>query len=234
VASRTLLFALSLGAHAVLGVTLAAIPARVRHEVIGISMTETPKPKPARTVDPPPPPPEPPVPAARPTRARSAPPPAPTAASPDPSPPPSQGDAVPDFGLALSNATGPGLSVPAPRTVEPTPSAAVARILTRAAHAPSADDCDEPPSKPRALSRPVPAYTADARAAGISGKVRVEITVDARGRVTSVHVLQGLGHGLDEAALAAARAMTFEPALRCGKPTSSTFKVGFSFSPGTP
>jgi len=90
------------------------------------------------------------------------------------------------------------------------------------------------PAKPKLVSRPTPAYTDDARAAGISGKVRVEITVDEQGRVVAVRLLQGLGHGLDEAAVAAARAMTFEPAVRCGRSSSATFKVGFNFSPGTP
>ena len=34
-----------------------------------------------------------------------------------------------------------------------------------------------------------------------------------------------------EDALVAARASTFEAAVRCGKPSTSTFKVGFSFAP---
>jgi protein TonB len=142
---------------------------------------------------------------------------------------------VPDFGLSLSNGAGGGLALPAASpALSPTP-AATAKTLTRAsrAHA-SPDDCDEPPAKPKLLSRPTPAYTDDARAAGIAGKVRVEITVDEQGRVVSVTVLQGLGHGLDEAAVAAARGMTFEPAVRCGKYAAATFKVGFNFAPGTP
>ena len=103
-------------------------------------------------------------------------------------------------------------------------------MLSRAAAA-RPDDCADPPAKPKLLSRPSPTYTDAARAAGISGKVRVEITVDEGGRVVSVRLLQGLGYGLDEAALAAARAMTFEAAVRCGRPTSATFKIGFNFSP---
>ena len=126
------------------------------------------------------------------------------------------------------------VAVVAPRATEPTTVTAEAKTLSRGAHGPPTAECEEAPSKPKALSRPTPAYTEDARAAGVSGKVRVEITVDERGRVVSVRVLQGLGHGLDEAAIAAARAMTFEPALRCGKPTTATFRVGFNFAPGTP
>ena len=145
----------------------------------------------------------------------------------------SSGDALPDFGLSLSNGSGGGLAVPASRPAAELPVAHVTKTLTHAARAQVAD-CDDPPAKPKLVSRPNPLYTDQARAAGIAGRVRVEITVDEQGRVTAVRVLQGLGYGLDESAIAAARGMTFEPAVRCGKPSSATFKVGFNFSPGTP
>jgi len=58
----------------------------------------------------------------------------------------------------------------------------------------------------------------------------VELTVDETGRVVEVRVLQGLGYGLDEAALAAARSATFEPALRCGKPSRATFTISMRFT----
>jgi periplasmic protein TonB len=234
VAGRTYLFAISLGAHAALGVALAAIPARVRHEVIAISLSETAKPKP--TVEPaPPPPPDPPEPTAHPVRAKSvAAPPKATDVLPENPPSAPVGDALPDFGLSLSNGGGAGLAVPpgGPHGAATAP-AVTAKTLSHAAHAP-VDDCGDPPAKPKALSRPTPAYTAQARTAGITGKVRVEITVDEQGRVVAVRVLQGLGYGLDEAALAAARAMKFEAAVRCGKPSSANFRVGFNFAPGTP
>jgi protein TonB len=234
VSGRTYLYAISLGAHAALGAALLAVPARVRHEIIAISMSETrPKPKSAPRVEPTPPP-ELAKTAAHPVRAKAAPP----AAKPiDVAPataPPATTDAVPDFGLSLSNAggAGGGLAVPSGRAAAPLAVAAPVKTLSRTTHAPA--DCDEPPAKPTLVSRPTPAYTDDARAAGISGKVRVEITVDEQGRVVAVRVLQGLGYGLDEAAVAAARGMIFEPAVRCGRPAPATFKVGFHFSPGTP
>lgn len=234
-AARTYLFAISLGAHAALGVALAAIPARVRHEVIAITMTETPKPKAVQPADPPPPP-DPPRAEPHRVRAKTAPPPDKAAARPPPKAPANfAADALPDFGVALTNGVGAGgVAVGAPRAADPPAVTAEAKTLSRAGQGPAADECEEAPSKPKALSRPMPAYTEDARAASVSGKVRVEITVDERGRVVSVRVLEGLGHGLDEAAIAAARAMTFEPARRCGKPTTATFRVGFNFAPGTP
>ena len=229
---RTYLYAISLGAHAALGAALIAVPARERHEIIAITMAET-KPKPVAHVESPPPP-EPPKAAAHPVRAKTAPPPmkpvdvAPVDATS------SSAAALPDFGISLSNGSGGGVAVPAARPASALPGAPTAvKTLARTTRAPVAD-CDEPAAKPKLVSRPTPVYTDAARAAGIAGKVRVEITVDERGRVVAVTVLQGLGYGLDEAAVAAARAMTFEAAVRCGKPASATFKVGFNFAPGTP
>lgn len=40
----------------------------------------------------------------------------------------------------------------------------------------------------------------------------------------------GLGYGLDEAALEAAKRAAFEPATRCGKPVSATFVIAMRFS----
>jgi protein TonB len=77
---------------------------------------------------------------------------------------------------------------------------------------------------------PRPAYTDEARAAAIEGKVRVELTIDENGQVTNANVLAGLGHGLDDAALAAVRGAKFSPATRCGKGVASTFVVAVRFA----
>jgi protein TonB len=77
---------------------------------------------------------------------------------------------------------------------------------------------------------PQPVYARQAREANIAGKVRVELRVDATGAVVSARVLEGLGYGLDEAALEAARAARFEPATLCGKATETTFVIGMRFS----
>ena len=58
-------------------------------------------------------------------------------------------------------------------------------------------------AKPQALIQA--AYSDDARAAGIEGRVRVQITIDASGAVVDTKLVSGLGHGLDEAALASLR-----------------------------
>ena len=57
-------------------------------------------------------------------------------------------------------------------------------------------------------------YPADAERAGVEGKVRLRVALDARGHVSSARVLRGLGHGLDEAAVEAlTRRCHFSPAI---------------------
>ncbi|HEX4445808.1 MAG TPA: hypothetical protein VH044_03705, partial [Polyangiaceae bacterium] len=182
---RLQLFAFSLGAHALLGVALGSIPPGHHREVIAISMAETRKPKVPPHVEPPHDP-DPPTPAPRPARAKTAPPAAKAEpAAPTKSAPGSRSlDALPDFGLSLSGGTGGGMAIPGGGGGGPRPAVApaAAKVLARA---PKADECGEPPAKPKLLSRPNPAYTDAARAAGVSGKVRVEITVDEQGRVVA-------------------------------------------------
>lgn len=148
-------------------------------------------------------------------------------------------EALPDFGLSLSGGVGgDGIALPAngPIAAKPTaqkaaPEKVVKRTLSPVGPSTTAGDaCDEPPTKPRPINVPQPAVTESARAAGVEGKVRVELTVDETGKVVAVRVLQGLGYGLDEAALAAARSATFEPALRCGKATRATFTISMRFT----
>ncbi len=64
------------------------------------------------------------------------------------------------------------------------------------------------------------AYPAEAERAGVEGKIRLRVALDAGGRVTSARVLRGLGHGLDQAAVEAlTHRCRFTPALgRDGRP----------------
>jgi periplasmic protein TonB len=55
-------------------------------------------------------------------------------------------------------------------------------------------------------------YPAEARRRGIEGAIRVRLVVDARGKVAEARLLNRLGHGLDELALAHARQIEFHPA----------------------
>lgn len=55
-------------------------------------------------------------------------------------------------------------------------------------------------------------YPTEARQLGVEGVIRVRLIVDDQGRVKSAILLNKLGHGLDELAMARARQIQFEPA----------------------
>jgi periplasmic protein TonB len=235
VARRSGLLVLSLAVHGALGVGVASIEIKKSRANTAISYAETQKkkkpPEPTK-VDPTPPER---IPPAKALARRAAPAPAPADAPPPPkaADTPAAFEGLPDFGVSLTggiNGTGIALPVggggpPRERAVEKVVRKAAAPV---AAALPS-DGCDEPAAKPKPISVPQPGYTDDAQAAAIEGKVRVQLTVDESGKVVDVKLISGLGHGLDEAALAAARRATFEPALRCGKPTQATFTISMRF-----
>jgi len=62
------------------------------------------------------------------------------------------------------------------------------------------------------LSKPTPTYSAEARDLRTQGDVVLEVVFRADGFVDVLKVVSGLGHGLDEAAIAAAKRIRFEPA----------------------
>lgn len=79
------------------------------------------------------------------------------------------------------------------------------------------------------LSKPVPAYTEEARAKRIEGEVLLEVVFEASGKLHVVRVVRGLGHGLDDAAIRAAEQIRFKPALKDGQPSDSTAVVHIIF-----
>lgn len=201
----------------------------------------------------PPPPPEPPKPPDVPPTPEAAPE-VPELEAPPPPPPPtpkprapkaanaaapaSSGAPLPTFGMSGGST---GTAVPAgdpsgtprgddddkPR--EPKRSTPQKKVLD-APKAKPADACEEEETKPRPLSMPQPEYTAEARAAGLAGKVRVQVSIDATGKIEKVVVIGSLDPGLDRAAIAAIERASFEPATRCGKPVSATFKISVKFT----
>jgi TonB family protein len=72
------------------------------------------------------------------------------------------------------------------------------------------------------LSKPVPVYTTEARQLHIEGEVLLNVTFAASGQAHVLGVVRGLGHGLDEAAIAAATRIHFRPAQREGHAVDST------------
>jgi TonB family protein len=77
--------------------------------------------------------------------------------------------------------------------------------------------------------KPNPAYTAEARSLKLEGEVLLEVSFLANGTLHVNRVVRGLGHGLDEAAIAAANNICFKPAMRMGQPADSTAIVHVSF-----
>jgi len=66
-------------------------------------------------------------------------------------------------------------------------------------------------------SKPTPVYTEEARRLRVEGDVVVQVVFSATGEIRIVGVVKGLGHGLDEAAVAATRQIRFTPARRDGQ-----------------
>jgi TonB family protein len=77
--------------------------------------------------------------------------------------------------------------------------------------------------------KPNPVYTDEARALKLEGEVLLEVMFGANGQLHVNRVVRGLGHGLDEAAIAAANKMRFKPAMRMGTPMDSTAVVHVMF-----
>ncbi len=111
--------------------------------------------------------------------------------------------------------------------VDPVPTAEVPLLAATAGDLPhfmvslarSATLAERAVDVPARLSRgEPPTYPARARADGLEADVLVELVVSRLGDVESARVAQPVGHGLDEAAVAAARTFRFTPAMKEGRP----------------
>ncbi len=218
--------------HGGLAATIATLPASTPPPPpTVITVREVPRKK---ALPPPPPPPAPApqevAPAPAPAPKPAPPPPRAKPAAPAPAAPtaPAAPAAPADFGLQLGNGgggDGPAVAAPRAPAAEPVPAPKPKTLVA----APEPGGCTEAVIKPKPISVVQPAYTQEARDAQVVGKVRVEITISASGTVTAAKVIAGLGHGLDEAALEAARASTFSPATKCGEAVETTFTIGMRF-----
>ena len=225
--------------HAAFALGALALPKPKRDVTVAIQLAEAKKKRkePPKPVAPPPPPPKEDKPKPRPpppqAKAKAA---AETKPSEAPPPPvPVGADGYADLGVSLGNSEGPGMAVPAAAaggaataTPKAAPSATTTRKVQQLAPAQS-DTCTEPVVRPKRKVPVAPKYTMQARQAEIEGVVRVEVTVDETGHVLAARVLNALGYGLDESAITAAKATTFEPATRCGKPVVGTTILPFRF-----
>lgn len=83
---------------------------------------------------------------------------------------------------------------------------------------------------PRLLREVKADYTDEGRRRNVTGDVVLEIVVRRDGSVGDVHVLQGLGSGLDQRAVDAVRQWRFDPARRKGVAVDVIVEVAVEFS----
>src|SRR5579871_554720 len=91
-----------------------------------------------------------------------------------------------------------------------------------------------PTAQPKAspaqiVNRIEPEYTPEARAAGLQGVVILFLIINPSGELTDVRVIQSLGLGLDEKAVAAVRQWHFKAGMRDGIPDWSAQGVEIEF-----
>lgn len=75
-----------------------------------------------------------------------------------------------------------------------------------------------------------PEFSEEARRSKTAGNVLVNLWVDEKGNPTHVHVLRGIGMGLDEKAVAAVKQYRFRPAMENGKPVLVEMNVEVTFT----
>jgi TonB family protein len=83
--------------------------------------------------------------------------------------------------------------------------------------------------KARLLSKPQPVYTKTAAEKLITGVVRLRAVLSSSGKVTEIRPLNSLPEGLTDQAIAAAQQITFEPAIKDGKPVSQWVTLEYNF-----
>ncbi len=74
-----------------------------------------------------------------------------------------------------------------------------------------------------------PEFTEQARKKHIRGNIAVAATIDTEGNPQDVHVVRGLGLGLDEKAIEAVKQYRFKPALRDGTPVEFPMMIEVNF-----
>lgn len=83
--------------------------------------------------------------------------------------------------------------------------------------------------EPMPISRKMPPYTPEARAAKVEGVVLLEAIIRKDGTVGEVKVLRGIGYGMDESAASTLKTWRFQPAQLNGQPVDVRANIEMSF-----
>lgn len=84
--------------------------------------------------------------------------------------------------------------------------------------------------KARILLKPEPEYTQLARENQVSGVVVLRAVLSSSGGITKIRAISGLPYGLTEQAIAAARKIKFEPAMKDGRAVSQHIQLEYNFN----
>ena len=134
-------------------------------------------------------------------------------------------------GTVASTGFGNGIANPPPSTKKGTVQAGGFADQSVTAEAPKkrAANSENPTTPVDILEKPRPQYTAEGRSLKIEGDVVLDMIFLANGSIQVNRVINGLGHGLDEAAMRAAQQIKFKPAKRDGQPVDFPARVRIEF-----
>ncbi|MBK7394843.1 MAG: TonB-dependent receptor [Myxococcales bacterium] len=107
-------------------------------------------------------------------------------------------------------------------------------VRSASAQEPAPVEPKKGPVPPKVKTSVDPTYPSAKKGSGEKAVVRVELTLDATGKVTSTKVLESGGDAFDAAALEAAPKLEFEPATIDGKPVPAKIAWRFTFEEAAP
>lgn len=117
-------------------------------------------------------------------------------------------------------ATKPVAATVVPATAAPAPAAPATPAAERAAAVPA----------PQIITLYTPTYTVEARGDNIEGEVIISALFCQDGWIREIEVVKGLGHGLDDRAVAAIKKTMFEPARQNNKSIDARAQVLYRFT----
>jgi periplasmic protein TonB len=141
---------------------------------------------------------------------------------------------TPVFGVTMESTSqaGTGPAMPVGNTTHPAPTAAPGTQVKPLAQPVAAVEVTKMPLPQGRCSGK---YTDEARSAAVEGVVVLDLIVDEHGRARDITVVEGLPHGLTQAAITALTACTFTPGEKDGQPVPVRvrgFKIRFLLQEG--